>query len=423
MTDIVRAVPLILGLLLPPALFGAPGDRTGPLRLEDLLEELPARNPELMAARKRWEAMEKRPGQAGALPDPTLRLGYTSVGSPLPGAGLGSAPMASLGIGVAQGIPFPGKRGLRSAIARREADAESFVYEATRRNLVRRMKSAFYELEYIHHALEVLGRNRDLFGRLAQAAELRYAAGMATQQDLIKSQVEISLLETRILEFERRKGSLAAEINALLDRDVDAALGRPGAPGEPPPLPSLEALKQGALQGSPVLGARKALIDGSQLGSDLARRDYYPDFEVMGGYGNQGSMEDAWEFQIQVSLPLFFASKQRLRLEESVVRLAEARKTYRAEEQRIQQGIRTAWLEAGTARRLMELYSRMIVPRATLALESSLASYGTGKVDFLSVLSNFTAVLEHEMNYYQARARYLQALAGLEELSGENPAG
>ena len=288
MTDIVRAVPLILGLLLPPALSGAPGDQTGPLRLEALLEELPARNPELMAARKRWEAMEKMPGQAGALPDPTLRLGYTSVGSPLPGAGLGSAPMASLGIGVAQGIPFPGKRGLRSAIARREADAESFVYEATRRNLVRRMKGAFYELEYIHHALEVLGRNRDLFGRLAQAAELRYAAGMATQQDLIKSQVEISLLETRILEFERRKGSLAAEINALLDRDVDAALGRPGAPGEPPPLPSMEALKQGALEGSPVLGARKALIDGSQLGSDLARRDYYPDFEVMGGYANQG---------------------------------------------------------------------------------------------------------------------------------------
>ncbi|MBN2338299.1 MAG: TolC family protein [Acidobacteria bacterium] len=423
MKGILRVLPLTLGLILPPAFSGAPGDQTGSLRLEELLEQMLARNPDLLAARKRWEAMQKRPGQAGALPDPTLRLGYTSVGSPLPGAGLGSAPMASLGIGVAQGIPFPGKRGLRSAIAEREAESESFVYEATRRNLINRMKRAFHELEFVHSALEILGRNRSLLGRLAQAAEFRYVAGTAMQQDLIKSQVEISIIGTRILEVERRKGILAAEINALLDRDVDAPLGRPGSPDEPPPLPSPEYLKQRAVQTSPALRARKAMIDGRQLGSDLARREYYPDFEVMGGYGNQGSMKDAWEFRVQLNLPLFFARKQRLGLEESGARLAEARKTYRAEEQRLQQGIREAWLEAETARRLMELYSKTIVPQATLALESSLASYGTGKVDFLSVLSNFTAVLEHEMNYHQNRARYLQALAGLEELSGESLAG
>ena len=38
-----------------------------------------------------------------------------------------------------------------------------------------------------------------------------------------------------------------------------------------------------------------------------------------------------------------------------------------------------------------------MLPQARLALESSLASYQTGAVDFLSVLTNFGALLEYEM--------------------------
>ena len=48
-----------------------------------------------------------------------------------------------------------------------------------------------------------------------------------------------------------------------------------------------------------------------------------------------------------------------------------------------------------------------MVPQASLALESSLASYETGAVDFLSVLTNFITVLEYEMNYYEELQHYL----------------
>ena len=173
------------------------------------------------------------------------------------------------------------------------------------------------------------------------------------------------------------------------------------------------------MEASPILRAQRANIDRRQLGLDLSRRDYYPDFEVMGGYFNMGSMKDMYEFRLQMNVPIFFAHKQRLGVEEAVARLTEARKTYRSNELTLSFQIKDQYLAAENAQRLMNLYSKLIIPQASLALESSLNSYTTGKLDFLSVLSNFSTILENEMKYYETRAQLLKAISTLSELTGE----
>ena len=59
---------------------------------------------------------------------------------------------------------------------------------------------------------------------------------------------------------------------------------------------------------------------------------------------------------------------------------------------------------ASTSVRLARLYRDTVLPQARLALESSMASYQTGAVDFLSVLTNFGTVLEYEMTYFDELA-------------------
>ena len=99
-------------------------------------------------------------------------------------------PGANLGIELSQMFPFPGKRELRGSMAQQEARAESFMFQGAELNLVSRLKSAFYELQFTYDAIDVLSRNKILLERLAKLAENRYSVGQATQQDLIKSQVE-----------------------------------------------------------------------------------------------------------------------------------------------------------------------------------------------------------------------------------------
>jgi outer membrane protein TolC len=82
--------------------------------------------------------------------------------------------------------------------------------------------------------------------------------------------------------------------------------------------------------------------------------------------------------------------------------------------------VKQEYLQAQAADQLLKLYAQGIVPQSTLALESSLASYETGTTDFLTVLSNFTTVLDYELGYCQQLATHEKALARLEELTGLN---
>jgi hypothetical protein len=47
-----------------------------------------------------------------------------------------------------------------------------------------------------------------------------------------------------------------------------------------------------------------------------------------------------------------------------------------------------------------------------------MAAYQTGTLDFESLVSNFTLVLEYEINYYEELASYQKALVSLEQITG-----
>jgi outer membrane protein TolC len=383
--------------------------------LGSLVDELLAKNPELQAVRKRYEAALTRPYQDSALPDPRITAGWNSNGNPLPGAGLGVEPTSNIGMQIAQELPYPGKRTLKGGMALKEADSEGQMFRARELGLVAQLKGAFYELRFIYEAIDIHHRNQSVMQRLAKVAEARYSVGKAMQQDLIKSQVEISILENSLVVLERRRASMTAEIVALLSRPPGSKLGRPESAQKAPELPALELLEARAEQ-APLLRSQRALIDSKQLGVQLARKEYYPDFDVMAGYYNMGRMKDMWEMKVQVNVPVYFWRKQRYGLEESTLRLVEAQRTYRSTEQMLAFRIRDRFQNADASRKLVELYSKRIVPQSRFALEASLASYETGAVDFLTVLSNFNTILEYEMRYHEQQAEYLKSLSSLEEL-------
>jgi outer membrane protein, heavy metal efflux system len=388
------------------------------VRLDSLVEELLQANPELQAARKHYEAALTRPSQESALPDPRITVGWNSNGWPYPGAGLGSDVTSNIGVQIAQEIPFPGKRSLKGGIAKKEADGQAQAVRATELRLVAQLKERYYDLLYIYEAVDLIHRNQQLLQQMAKVAEARYSAGKAMQQDIIKAGIEVAILENRLIVLEQKKLSNIAEINALINHPPDADLGRPKTVSTLPPLEPFESLRARALVASPLLQEQRAVIDSRQLNVQSAQKAYYPDFDVMSGYYNQGSMKPMWEFKVQMNVPLYFGKKQRYGLEEAGATLGEAQRTYRSEQQMLLFRLRDRYVAAEAALKLMDLYSRQVVPQSELALQSSLASYEGGSVDFLSVLSNFNTIREYQMNYYEQRSEYLKAQSGLEELAG-----
>jgi cobalt-zinc-cadmium efflux system outer membrane protein len=389
-----------------------------PLQLNDLIAIALTHNPEVMAAQKRYEAARQRPAQARTLPDPVLSAGYASNGGPLPGQGLGRDATSNIGVMISQQLPYPGKLGLRAGIAGKEADAELQQFIAVQWKLRSKVSEAYHRLHHAYAALELLARARELTTQTLRISEVRYSLGKTPQQDIFRTQTEISMIETRVVEMEQDKQTAEAEINYLLDRKPDTPVGEPVMADAPPLLTTMEELLRRADELSPELRGAQKTIERGELAVNLARRDFHPDYTVAAGYFNQGGM--APMFQVRVDIPLRIHQEQRERpaLNAEVDRLSEVRRDYEATAQSLQFRIRESYIAAQTAWRVIQLYSDTILPQNDLTVESSMNAYQNGTGDFAPVLTSLTAKIDAEERVHEQELNYLLALTRLEELTG-----
>ena len=408
-----NAILALAVLVLPVA------GHESPLTLRALVSEVLHSNPDVVAAQKSYEASRQRPTQQSSLPDPMISLGYVSVGNPLPGAGLGSQVLSNIGLMYSQELPYPGKLKLRGEIASKEAEATFQQYQAVQLAVISRLKQAYYRLQYTYAASDLLIRDRELLNKLVNVTQNRYAVGKAAQQDVLKAQTQVSILETRLVKLEQQRLSSEADINSVLNRRPGSPVGRPEGLNPKELTVTLEELYAAAAQNSPMLRRDQKMIERSELSVNSARKEYYPDVTLTGGYFNQGSMAPMYQFHANFKVPIYFWRKQRAGVEEQVSMLSQARRTYESTDQSLHFRIKDDYTMAQASSKLMKLYAQTVVPQGNMALESSFSTYETGSVDFLSVLTNFTTVLDYEMNYYDEALNFALALSRLEEMTGQ----
>jgi len=121
---------------------------------------------------------------------------------------------------------------------------------------------------------------------------------------------------------------------------------------------------------------------------------------------------------VKAKVPLYFWRKQRPELEGAASELASSRKQYDNLTALLYFRLKDQYLAATTSERLVQLYGRGIVPQATLSLESAVAGYQVGQVDFLTLLDNLITLLDYELKYHESLTDYQKALAQLEPFVG-----
>jgi len=391
----------------------APADM---VRLADLIAEAERNHPSIHAAARGVQAKRARIAQARAWPDPEVSVGY--MGRAIPFRTMRDDPSTFRQFGVMQAIPYPGKRDLRGQIARKDADAESWTVEEARRRIRAEVQAAYYELWATDMAIRITEKNKDLLEKLARITEEKYKVGKGLQQDVLRAQVEVTRVVQRLALLGQRRATLETQLNSLLVRPPDTPLG-PLAPFEKAPLAySLEELLEHAVQGYPAVQRQEQLIEQSRLAVNLAQKDYYPDFAVGWDYANRPGMPEMYGLRFSMNLPVFNKGRRREAVREATETLASARHLREAIRTELFFRVKEYYLAARTADELLTLYAKGIVPQSTLALESALAAYQVGSVDFLSLMTNFTTVLDYEVSYYLELANYQKALARLEEITG-----
>jgi cobalt-zinc-cadmium efflux system outer membrane protein len=407
------------GLVL---LSGAPNDAHGAdqppqktLALPELIQEALAKNPEVQAARQQWEATSKRVTQAGTLDDPTLQVQWWNAPQTF---NFGQAENTI--IGLSQKFPFPGKLALREEVASRSAQMTEQALRAKERDLIARVKQAYYDLFYAHKAIQIHHEQIDLLKQFFEIANAKFRTGKGSQVDVLKAQVELSTLYQQLPVLEQRRDTAQAKLNTLLDRDPRFPLESPQTPRDGRFDKDLEELYQIAADARPELKAGELAIQRNERSRALAFREYMPDLNMAFQRFQNFQAPDGFGAVVSINMPFAFWTKPKYdaAVQEASAAIAAARADLHTMENLTRFQIRDLLAKVRASWEVALLYRTTVLPQAEQSVEAARAGYRTGRSSFLDLIEADRALREFQLAYWRALVDREDRLAELEQVVG-----
>jgi outer membrane protein, heavy metal efflux system len=406
-----RTTTSIVLLLLAVRASGAEAPRDAAMEalpadpvLDRLVEESLSARPELRQAQSNVTAERERVPQVGALPDPVLSLGIQNDG--FKEIQIGKMETSWWQVMVSQGLPWPGKRGLREDVVRLGADEAESGVTRLRLGTEAEVRRAYLDLLVVRERLALLEDLDRIWQKSIGTARSRYESGEGSQSDMLRAQLELNRLQQRRWAMKAEEAAALQALNRLRGHPLDEAIQSGSTVHELPlpAVPDLEAAVQDAEARSPELAGARIARSQAEAGVRLARRERYPDLAVQVGIMPRGGLEPMWTAGISVNLPIWSGRKQWRAVAESEARSSASTDSAEAVEQVLR--LRVAERRAALASLVetIRIYRQGLLVQSQATVESTLAQYRVGKVTFASVLEANAGYLSDQEAHLVASA-------------------
>lgn len=394
---------------------------TGPSRLENLINEALANNPQIVGVKNMWDSEKYKITQSRTLPDPMATYGYygesveTRVG-----------PMKQK-VGASQKIPFPGKLIYQGKAQRKSAEIAKEEYEATKRELIKNIKSTYYEIFWVDKAIQITKQEKAILENLESVARRRYESKLTPQQDVIKAQVGISNLIDRLYSLNENRNSLISHMNTLLNRPRNSPFDSVSEVKPSKFNYSLANLREMAGVARQELKGAKIAIERAEHEKTLAKLNYIPDLTFGFDYTfiGKGSTtmpndgKDAWLGTVSLNIPIWF-NKLNAAVEENKSNLVAARHNYEDAKNMVDYEVESLYYKINSNRDIINLYKNALIPQTEQSFDAAKTGYESGEVDFLNWLDAERTLLQTRLTYYKAVADYHKLIAEMERVVGQD---
>ena len=386
--------------------------------LNDYLAYAALNNPALEAAFHKWKAAVEEVPQVKALPDPRFEFQYWIRAQPMRDGD------ARYIYGLSQEFPWLEKLRLRSDVAALEAKAAYQRFESERLKLYAAVKESYFECQYLRRAIRITEENLQQLKSIEESIRARYSTATAGKPDVIRAQVEVGKLENELASLKDLRGPTAARLNAALNRPSDAPAPMKAEVTAAEMNTPDEQLVAWMAEANPDLQALDLDVAKQKRSVELARQEYFPDvmlgFQYMQmveaeGLGND--FKNPVAAVVAVNIPVWWEKYG------AGVRQAQARQYAAAREKlnaanNLSADVKMATYTLRNAQRKARLYGQTLLPKATQAMESTLAAYRAGGANFTDMIDSHRLLLEFRLEQERALADSQQGLAKLEMLVG-----
>ena len=392
-----------------------------PLSLAEAERKAQEGEPGGLALLEQAAAFEEAATAAAQLPDPQLRLGAANL--PLEGGGFRTEGMSQAQLGVRQALPprsarHAARNGQLARAEERRAQAEE-----RRRQVLLSARSAWLDASREAQSRVLLADSQALFANLVDVTRSLYAVGGKNQQDVLRAELELGHLQTRLIAAAERENAARASLERWIGGDAARPLADPRAWPEPPSLNALSA----NLAEHPALRAAAARIAIADAEVAAAQASFRPQWTLDAAYGyRDGALpggeprSDFFSVVASVSAPLFAKKRQ-----QPALRAAEARRrSASADERELRARLlgdlareRGRWRDLG--RRLRHLDE--VLAQASANAEASLAAYRSQTADFADVMHSTINHLEVRLDRIRVAVDQRRSHAELAYLGGFAP--
>lgn len=345
-------------------------------------------NAQLRSLRAKTRAMQERPAQAGALPNPM----FTYSGMDMKDGG-DWPDTAEKRFMLEQEFPWFGKRALRKEIAVKDADTMQRELEAMSQDVVMMVKESYYDLNATQRVIAIAREEESILQSILKVAETMYSTGTRSQADTIKAQTEVTMLKQRILELQSQENMLKAKLNTLLSRRADSPLELAAKPPEAVLPENVNALFALAAENRPEVLAAQTQVERYALEKRLMQKEYLPDYKLGLEYRSFRKDEDMLMFTVGVEIPLW-QPKYRAGVREAMEMQVYSQAAREAAEQQSSFDVQDASFKLQTAIRTLDLYRAQLIPQAEARFSASEAGYRSGKLDFMDLLESERFLLD-----------------------------
>ena len=384
---------------------------TNSLTLGQAIELALLNNPLMHASGARVDAASARADQAGRWSNPELE--FSAEDWPV-GAGRGFSD-AKQTIGVAQTLPFPGKKSLDKQLGGAGVKLTEAELAVRRTELVRDVKAGFFRVLASERLVEVSTELLAVAESSAATARKRVDAGAAAFQEQLRAEVQLEQARTELTDFERELAAARQGFATLLGRTElgDARLA--GALAEMPDNSLLDAVATDRLARHPSLSAAQANLDRARLDQRRARLEPYPDVKV-GAAGGRIGATDETIMQLGFSVPLPILDRGKGKQQEAHANVSVAEAELHAVQQQLQREWANALKRCRTAAEQVANYRERILPKATEALRLVQTGFEQGKFNFIDLVDTQRMTAEARLAYQQKLLEMNIAQAELEAL-------
>jgi len=389
------------------------------MTLEELERIALENNLAIKVAVRRVSLAESRVRGAGALDDPSLQ--YWSWQVPLRKPW--DLNQSQQYVRLSQTFPGPGKRALRSQAAGQEIDVARAELETQKREVLARVRAAYYALLRNADELRLHEQHVALTRQGLESARIKYTVGRVPQQDVLKAQIALTRLVEHLITFQEDGQLSRVTLNNLMGRDPSSPLEVMGEEELHSSLPPVLELEKTALESRPELSAVAATIRQSETKSKLAEKAYTPDYTVTAGYqlNPAGSaFRNTYLGEFSVNLPWLNRRKHDSEIAEAKAQVEVGNSELDNQRTMVFQQIQEALIRAESARQRAELYQNTLRPQAQITLKATVAAYENDRADYLNLLDSQDTVLGVEFSYYRALAEFDQRLSELELAVGSS---